>query len=82
MNTTPIIEHAIEMPIVTVDFLVMIAKKKKITAIAQNNGKERSRLFTAYINRSGKAVSVPSAKRESIMKTVIFETMIMVQPRI
>ena len=30
-------EHATEMPIAIVDFLVIIAMKKKIVAITQNN---------------------------------------------
>lgn len=75
-------EHATEIPIAIVDFLVMIAKKKKMVAITQNNGKERNRLFTAYINRQGKVISVPSAKKEIIIETDIYEIMIMVQPKI
>ena len=58
-------EHATEMPIATVDFLVIIAKKKKIVAISQNNGEERNRLFTAYINRQGKVLPAPSTKKRN-----------------
>lgn len=75
-------EHATEMPIAKVDFLVMIARKKKIVAITQNNGRERNRLFTAYINRQGKELSVPSAKKEITVETDIYVIMIMVQPKI
>ena len=75
-------ELATEIPIATVDFLVIIAKKKKIVEITQNNGKERKRLFTAYINRPGNMNSVPSANKEIIIETDIYEIMIMVQPKI
>lgn len=75
-------EHATEIPIAIVDFLVMIAKKKKIVEITQNNGKERTWLFTTYRNRHGKEISVPSAKKEIIIETDIYEIMIMVQPKI
>ena len=75
-------EHATEMPIATVDFLVIIAKKKKIVAISQNNGEERNRLFTAYINRQGKVLPAPSTKKEITIETDIYVIMIMVQPKI
>ena len=75
-------ELATEIPIATVDFLVIIAKKKKIVEITQNNGKERKRLFTAYTNRPGNMNSVPSANKEIIIETDMYEIMIMVQPRI
>ena len=82
VNITPIMEHATEMPIAIVDFLAIIAKKKKIVAIPQNNGKERNRLFTAYINRQGNVIIVPSTKREITIETDIYVIMIMVQPKI
>ena len=75
-------EQATDIPIAIAGFLVIIAKKKKIAAIPQNNGKERTMLFTAYTNRSGKVISVPSTRKEIIMETDIYEIMIMVQPRI
>ena len=75
-------EHVTEILIAIVDFLVIIAKKKKIVALTPNNGKESNRLFTAYINRLCKVISVPSAKKEITIETNIYEIMIMVQPRI
>ena len=42
----------------------------------------KNQKFTAYINRQGKVISVPSAKKEIIKETDIYEIMIIVQPKI
>lgn len=74
-------EHATEMLIAIVDFLVIIARKKKIVTIIPNNGKERNILFTVCINKQGKVISVPSAKKEIIIEIDIYVIMRMVQPK-